>query len=150
MLSNPPTIHHPKLRRIMSVCVLSLWHAPVEAANYYVATTGSNSNAGTSLASPFLTIQQAANVAQAGDNVYVRGGTYRETVTVPHSGTASAPDHLPALSKRAGHDHRTGPTQQRLDAIQRLHLAEQQRDGGQPGLPRRPGDDRGPIDQFRV
>ena len=39
----------------------------------------------------YLTIQQAANMAQAGDNVYVRGGTYRETVTVAHSGNSSAP-----------------------------------------------------------
>ena len=43
------------------------------------------------MASPFLTIQQAANAAHAGDNVYVRGGTYRETVTVGNSGTASSP-----------------------------------------------------------
>ena len=56
-----------------------------------MSTTGSNSNSGTSLANPYQTIQQAANVAVAGDNVYVRGGTYRETVTATQSGTASDP-----------------------------------------------------------
>ena len=73
------------------VIVVALLAGSADAANYYVSTTGSNSNSGTSLASPFLTIQQAANVAQPGDNVYVRGGTYRETVTMARSGTASAP-----------------------------------------------------------
>src|SRR5258706_2067191 len=59
-------------------------------SNYFVAVNGSNANPGT-LAQPFATIQQAANVAQAGDTVYIRGGTYRETVTPAHSGTAAAP-----------------------------------------------------------
>jgi hypothetical protein len=56
---------------------------------WYVATTGSNANAGT-LAAPFKTIQYAANNAYAGDTVMVEGGTYHETVTVPHSGTSTA------------------------------------------------------------
>ena len=73
------------------VIVIALLAGPAHATDYYVATNGSNSNSGTSLASPFLTIQQAANAAQAGDNVFVRGGTYRETVTAARSGTASAP-----------------------------------------------------------
>jgi hypothetical protein len=42
---------------------------------YYVSPTGSDSNAGTS-ASPFLTIQHAANVVNPGDMVIVRDGTY--------------------------------------------------------------------------
>ena len=42
---------------------------------FYVASTGSDSNAGTS-ASPFLTIQHAANVVNPGDTVIVRDGTY--------------------------------------------------------------------------
>lgn len=63
----------------------------VAATDYYVSPTGSNSNTGTSLSSPFLTIQTAASKVQAGDNVYVRGGTYRETVTVIKSGTTAAP-----------------------------------------------------------
>ena len=46
---------------------------------WYVATTGIASNNGT-LAHPFATIQQAANVAEPGDTVNIFGGTYRETV----------------------------------------------------------------------
>ncbi|HEY8750071.1 MAG TPA: hypothetical protein VIM11_18955, partial [Tepidisphaeraceae bacterium] len=60
------------------------------SSNFVVAPNGSNANPGT-LAQPFATIQHAADVAQAGDTVYIRGGTYRETVTPAHSGTASAP-----------------------------------------------------------
>lgn len=51
---------------------------------------GADGNAGT-LAAPFATIQHAADVAQAGDTVFVRGGTYRETITPAHSGSANAP-----------------------------------------------------------
>jgi hypothetical protein len=48
--------------------------------NYYVATNGSDSNLGTS-ASPFKTIQKAANVVNAGDVVIVRDGTYTTTAS---------------------------------------------------------------------
>ena len=61
------------------------------SASWYVATTGSNSNAGTSLAAPFRTIQQAALVARPGDTVYICAGTYHETVTPANSGTSAAP-----------------------------------------------------------
>jgi len=42
---------------------------------YYVATTGSDSNAGT-ISAPFLTIQRAQTAAVAGDDIFIRGGTY--------------------------------------------------------------------------
>jgi hypothetical protein len=45
------------------------------AAEYYVATTGSDSNPGTQ-ASPFATLTKGASTAGAGDTVYIRGGTY--------------------------------------------------------------------------
>lgn len=56
----------------------------------YVSTAGSDSNAG-SLAKPFRTIQRAASIAQPGDTVLVRGGTYRETVRPTRSGGSSSP-----------------------------------------------------------
>ena len=59
-------------------------------STYYVATNGSDSYAG-SLSKPFKTIQKAANIAQPGDTVFVRGGTYRETVRPSRSGTGSSP-----------------------------------------------------------
>ncbi|HWE03253.1 MAG TPA: right-handed parallel beta-helix repeat-containing protein [Tepidisphaeraceae bacterium] len=57
---------------------------------WFVAPNGNDKNAGT-ISQPFLTIQHAAGLAEPGDTVYLRAGTYRETVTPAHSGTASAP-----------------------------------------------------------
>ncbi|MBX3085093.1 MAG: DUF2341 domain-containing protein [Anaerolineae bacterium] len=71
------------------------------AIQYYVATTGSDSNNGTSLATPFLTIQKCATVAQAGDTCNIRAGTYRETVTVPRSGAAGNPIIFTAYNNEA-------------------------------------------------
>jgi hypothetical protein len=48
---------------------------PGSGTTYFIAPTGSDSNAGTS-ASPFATIQQAGNVAQPGDTFIVRQGSY--------------------------------------------------------------------------
>jgi hypothetical protein len=49
--------------------------AKAEAAEYYVATTGSDSNPG-SMSQPFASMQKGADVAAAGDTVWIRGGTY--------------------------------------------------------------------------
>ena len=59
------------------------------ASTYYVATTGNDASPGT-LAAPWKTINHAAQTAVAGDTVNVRAGTYKEYVTVAHSGSASA------------------------------------------------------------
>jgi hypothetical protein len=69
-----------------------------QATDYYVAATGSDSNAGT-MAAPFATLQKAVNTAVAGDTVYIRGGTYSITtpatsgagINFTKSGTATAP-----------------------------------------------------------
>jgi hypothetical protein len=61
------------------------------ATTYYVSNAGSDSNSGTSLSAPFQTISMAATVLKAGDTCFIRGGTYRETLTVQSSGTPSAP-----------------------------------------------------------
>ena len=61
---------------IASAGVLALLASlPVHAADYYVATNGSDGNAG-SLAQPFASIAKAQQSASSGDNVYIRGGTY--------------------------------------------------------------------------
>lgn len=52
---------------------------------------GNNLNTGLSPQQAFLTIQKAADVANPGDTVLVRGGTYHETVTLPRSGSVGAP-----------------------------------------------------------
>src|SRR5688572_1043280 len=69
-------------------------HRPVESletrtllSTYFVSTGGDDGSPGSESA-PFRTIQQAANVAQPGDTVLVRGGTYRETVRPARSGNS--------------------------------------------------------------
>ena len=63
--------------------------AVTSGLSFYVSTTGSDTNAGTS-AAPWKTIQHAANEAIAGDTVFVFGGTYHESVNLPHSGSGAA------------------------------------------------------------
>ncbi|MEM6320592.1 MAG: T9SS type A sorting domain-containing protein [Bacteroidota bacterium] len=58
--------------------------------NYYVAKDGDDANAGTE-ESPFLTINKAASVMQAGDICYIKGGVYRERLTTPNGGQEGAP-----------------------------------------------------------
>jgi hypothetical protein len=68
--------------------------------NYYVSSsTGSDqsSSNGTNQNSPFLSIQRAANIAKAGDIVYIMPGEYKNSdpgqniVTITQSGTVDAP-----------------------------------------------------------
>ena len=58
---------------------------------YYVAPSssgGSNSNVGTSLAAPYETLSHAIDQLTAGDILYIREGTYRETITIDEDGTS--------------------------------------------------------------
>ena len=48
----------------------------LSATNYFVATNGDDSNAGT-LDKPFATLQKAQSKVVPGDTVYIRGGEYR-------------------------------------------------------------------------
>ncbi|AUP77955.1 galactose-binding domain-containing protein [Flavivirga eckloniae] len=57
---------------------------------YFVSTTGNDINSGT-IDSPFRTIQKAADVAQYGSTIEIRGGTYHEKVIVKKSGLSGNP-----------------------------------------------------------
>ncbi len=72
---------------LLLACLIA---SPGFAADYYVSPKGNDANAG-SLASPWKTVQKAADTLQPGDTVFVRRGTYRELVTIRVSGTAGAP-----------------------------------------------------------
>ena len=52
------------------------------AANYYVSTTGSDSNNGTSVATSFLTLGKAITVAVANDVIFLASGTYVNGSTI--------------------------------------------------------------------
>ena len=62
----------------------------VHAAIYYVSNTGNDSNPGT-VASPVRTIMKGVSKLKPGDFLYVRGGTYVESVFVGQSGTKDQP-----------------------------------------------------------
>lgn len=54
---------------------------------YYVdGTNGNDKNPGTELVTAFKTIQQAADIMQPGDTVFIRGGVYRESIRPPRGG----------------------------------------------------------------
>ena len=59
------------------------------AATYYVATTGSDANPG-SQAKPFQTLNKGVSLLQAGDTLYIRGGTYTPGTFGQH-GTGTMP-----------------------------------------------------------
>ena len=59
--------------------------------NYYVSISGDDSNPGT-LDLPFRTIQHATSIVEAGDTVHIRGGTYREKISIENlHGTTDHP-----------------------------------------------------------
>ncbi|MCX7714056.1 MAG: right-handed parallel beta-helix repeat-containing protein [Chthoniobacterales bacterium] len=60
------------------------------AGVYYVAPQGNDAWPGT-LSRPWRTIQKAASVLTPGDTVFVRGGVYREAVTMNVSGEPARP-----------------------------------------------------------
>ena len=61
------------------------------AINYYVSTTGSDSNGTGTIDKPFATMSKASTVVGAGSTVYLRGGTYFTTTNLTSgSGTSSA------------------------------------------------------------
>ncbi|MEP7052977.1 MAG: right-handed parallel beta-helix repeat-containing protein [Pseudomonadota bacterium] len=64
------------LRGLLVFVGLLFSTAGARAAEYYVSPTGSDANAG-SLAAPFASLQKGNDVAEAGDTVWLRGGTYR-------------------------------------------------------------------------
>ena len=65
------------MKRILLIGIVLLVLMPVivNAATYYVATDGDDSNPGTE-AEPFQTVQQGISSAGSGDMIYIKSGTY--------------------------------------------------------------------------
>ena len=74
------------------------------SANYYVSLKGDDANNG-SFVTPFRTLISAINRIEAGDYIYMRGGTYSETVTITilteNKGNSSAYKHIFAYENEA-------------------------------------------------
>lgn len=88
-------------RSSMLWCVLLA--ASAHATTFYVATTGNDQNAGTQ-AAPFKTIAKGLSVMGTGDTLYLRQGTYNESinsnsVTIP-TGTSWA--NAPVIASAPG------------------------------------------------
>ena len=77
------------IRPVASMVLIFCVSARVNGMQYHVAKGGKDANVGTA-ASPFLTIQKAADVAQPGDTVTVHEGVYRERVNPPRGGTSDS------------------------------------------------------------
>ena len=66
------------------------------AADYCVAATGNDQHPGRA-EKPFRTLQRGADALRPGDTCYVRGGVYRETVTLKASGAEGKPIRFLAM-----------------------------------------------------
>lgn len=94
-----------QLKRTISTYILVSALFPTlatQAATYYVATNGNDSNNGTSENTPYRTIAKATRGMVAGDTTYVKNGTYiEETISIRKTGTATAPVKLLAYPGHA-------------------------------------------------
>ncbi|WP_299248227.1 carbohydrate-binding protein [uncultured Aquimarina sp.] len=82
-------IFSKQISRILTF-ILFLIGGHIFAKDIFVAKNGNDDNSGT-IDQPYLTINKAASVAVAGDVVYIREGTYEETLRPVNSGTAGNP-----------------------------------------------------------
>lgn len=69
----------------------SSYPASVTPKQFYVSTSGNDSNSGT-IGSPFRTVNKGVRALHAGDILNLRGGTYRENVDIRPSSGASSGD----------------------------------------------------------
>lgn len=88
---------HKKFKYLLTACSLAgslISLVPTaNAAEYYVATTGSDSRSATQAqnrSTPWKTLQKAGTNVPAGSVVHVAPGTYNTLTTITKSGTASA------------------------------------------------------------
>jgi len=70
----------------MSIIFMLNCFAILHGTTYYVSPSGSDNNPGT-LDQPWKTIKKANLALQAGDTVYIRQGTYHETIEPARSGS---------------------------------------------------------------
>lgn len=83
--------------KIILIVAFALVTMGLQAKTYYVSTDGNDSNGG-DIDNPLKTIPKAISLIQAGDIIYVRGGTYsiNSTISISKSGTVSDTCYLMA------------------------------------------------------
>lgn len=77
------------MKKNVFLCLLLICMFTISAngqTNYFVSTTGNNSNAGTSTSQAWKTIQYAADNVSVGDTVNILQGTYNEKININVSG----------------------------------------------------------------
>ena len=74
---------------------------PFSASAYYVSTGGSDSNAGTA-DQPFRTIAQGLRSLHAGETLYIRGGTYNETIDSSNLPSGTSWANAPVIAGHPG------------------------------------------------
>ncbi len=77
------------MKKLQLIIIATIISFTISAKEYHVAKTGFDKNSGTK-DKPFLTIQAAADLAQAGDVITVHEGTYRERITPPRGGESDS------------------------------------------------------------
>ncbi len=92
------------------------------AASYYVSPAGNNANSGLSLANAFRTLQRAANMVIAGDQVFVADSTYAG-FDLRTSGTATNPIVFQAIGNQVIINRRNGVTTDGIN-IENAHWIE--------------------------
>ena len=93
------------LTSILALCAAFILPGALSAVTYYVSPTGSDTNTGTSSASPWKTITRVNQIGTAlnpGDQIlFQRGGVYRGKVTISDNGVAGNPMVLGAYGTGA-------------------------------------------------
>jgi hypothetical protein len=75
------------MKLTIPVLLLSTLTCCATGTEYYVSPWGNDENLGNSPSAPWRTIARANTSAAAGDTIYIRGGTYRESIAPKASGT---------------------------------------------------------------
>lgn len=76
---------HARLLRVLAFAAAT----ELPAADFYVSPKGDDTNPGTGVERPFLTLQRADSAVRPGDTVWIMAGTYRNTAREEGGGTSS-------------------------------------------------------------
>ena len=69
------------MKRFICILIFLAGIISIHAKNYYVSNSGSDDNDG-NINDPFKTVQYAINRLNAGDTLFIRSGTYHESISI--------------------------------------------------------------------